>query len=210
MSQHGNDSGDNAPTPQLPTQSNAGEIRVVRAEDVQREVQGQAAEGSSFFTVRTYYCKNPNSFLCFHVLLVRITTKQSFVAKPTQEFHGPRLFRKNRAEHPKRACNNNKKQEKTSLQHTPITETECWREKEKTTWHTKTLKKRKDARRATAIAKLQVSAPQSTKEGGATAILIPKPSSPHALHSSHSLVVVLWPWPYRVVSIRILPFITQH
>ena len=45
MSQHGNDSGNNAPPP--PPGQGEGEIRVVQAEDVEREVQEEGAGGSS-------------------------------------------------------------------------------------------------------------------------------------------------------------------
>ena len=45
MIQHGNDSGNNAPPP--PLGQGEVEIRVVQAEDVEREVQGEGAEGSS-------------------------------------------------------------------------------------------------------------------------------------------------------------------
>ena len=45
LSQHGNDSGDNAPPP--PPGQDEGEIRVVQAKDVEREVQGESVGGSS-------------------------------------------------------------------------------------------------------------------------------------------------------------------
>ena len=102
-------------------------------------------------------------------VFLKLTTKQSSVAKPTQEIHGPRLLRKESTQNTRSVLaveRQYRKEKTTSLRHTPIAERRRWRGKEKTTFPTKTHKKRKNARRAMAIAELKVSTPQSTEERG--------------------------------------------